>query len=139
LHGCSVFEIWEAGVYWCNDAQPRLVELANESADAVQLAAEVGRLDVVTLLLGLFGLLLASAALGWFSLLWRHATRTAKIAAETETKKRIEEYVIKEARPVVARTVMTWMQDQKDTILDTYGDESGDIQELMNSLERDGK
>lgn len=70
---------------------------ALQNPDAVQVALEVGRLDMVTLLLGFWGLLLGFAALWGF---W--AVRSAAVrAAERTTPESVSDYLAKHRRDLV--------------------------------------
>ena len=135
MPGCLIIEVWWVGWYWCTEPPPRLVEAARNSADAVQLAAEVGRLDVITFILGLLTVLLAFFALGWFAFMSRHVSAVAERVAKSEAKEHVERFVVQEARPIVLRTAMAWMEENKDSMFDTSDDKPEDIEDLMQSLE----
>ena len=111
--------MWEDGVYealplcpdpavvWLNQTvHCPMIQQAMQSADAIHLAAEVGRLDIVSLILAGFGMLIAILAVAAFfeirSKAKQIATEEARIAATRAAREA--------ARPEAARVTVEWLE-----------------------------
>lgn len=86
----------------------KMIEQATDKVDAIHLAAEVGRLDIVSLVLALLAILLGfSALIGYW------AIRSAAIAASREEASMIAKKVAEqEAVPEARRATIEWLQSQ---------------------------
>ena len=88
----------------CYQPSAAMVAAAEGKADAIHLAAEVGRLDVVSLILALLAIILGFGAIAGF---WMIRSAATKAAADM-AKKVAEEEAVPEAR----RATIEWLQAQ---------------------------
>lgn len=77
MSDCDLFGIPKEVADWCKSA-PEIIILARDQADAIGLAVEIGRLDIVSLILAMFGLLTGFTALIGFWAIRREAIAKAK-------------------------------------------------------------
>ena len=97
---CDVIGMPTDVLEWCRSA-PQIVERAYQHSDAISLAAEVGRLDVLSVILGSFGLLLGFAALVGFWLVRREAIAKAKETAEAAAPALLADYMRKNGSALI--------------------------------------
>lgn len=128
---CNSFGLPEQVVEWCERA-PTLVKLARDHADAISLAAEIGRFDIVSAIIGAFGVIVAFAAVGWFALINRQAGMIARETAKVETRAMVDDFIAKDARPIILRTALDWMNENRDNIFEPAS--PADVQDMMNAL-----
>ena len=84
----------------------RLIDQATQATDAIHLAAQVGRLDVVSAVLALFGLLIGLAAIFGFI----EVRNRAKEAATEVAKSVAREVAREEGIPEARRAALDWLQ-----------------------------
>jgi hypothetical protein len=76
----------------------KIIAEAVNKADAIQLAAELGRLDIVSILLACFGILLAIFAVGGFWLIRGAAINAAKNEARLIAREEAQSIAKEEAK-----------------------------------------
>lgn len=75
--------------------------LGSQAIDSIHLASQLGRLDLISLILALVGILLAFAFIGWMSLLRTEAKATVREIAETEAQSRLGEFISNDAAGII--------------------------------------
>lgn len=108
---------------------------ASGAKDAIQLASQLGRLDIVSLILGVLAVVLAIGAVGWFSLIYRHAGIVAETVAREKSDMEVKRYLREEAEPFIYRMVQEYLdRAQKDDFADSVSDsDAQDIAAAMGS------
>jgi len=99
------------------------------------MAAQVGRLDLVTVVLAVLTIVLALGALGWGSIVWRHASFIARETAESETEKYVAKYLKEnDGEAVITRAVVDWLgnKENRDLLMP-----SGMTEEQMQAMIRE--
>ncbi|GEM_PF-2745237 len=96
-----------------------LIEKSQDFVDSVHMAAQIGRLDLVTVVLAVLTIVLAFAAIGWGSIVWRQATFIAKKTAEDETETYVGKYLQEDGEATITRAVVEWLgkPENRDLIL----------------------
>lgn len=113
-----------------------------DAADALHFAVQVGRLDVVSLLLALFGLLFGVSAIFAFVFVKERAEVQARLSAEKEAKRvatEVAEKLVKEISPPLVRREVARFNDSFRSGNDLQMDkpsEQDPYQEFADSLEK---
>jgi hypothetical protein len=113
------------------------IQAASEYADAIHMAAQLGRLDYLTAVLAALTIVLALGAIGWGAIVWWRASYLAKTTAEEETEKHVKDYIQSTDGELVLRKAVFEYLEENGDLLDTSKAASGFTQELMNMLDKE--
>lgn len=94
---CIVLADYRVGVHWDLFQEALRVD----AVESIFLAAQLGRLDIVSLILALFGILLAFAFIGWMSFLRAEAKAAVREIAEKEASDRLDKFISDEAAGII--------------------------------------
>lgn len=84
--------------------------------DAVSYANQLGRLDVISLLLAFFGIIIAIAAIGWFGYVRNEAKLEARETAKEEAKPALHEW-LNHHEATVRGWMQKWLEENPDTLI----------------------
>lgn len=124
----------------CIEPRASLVEAAKGKSDAIQLAAEIGRLDHISALMTFLALVVALGALGWGAIVYRQASSVARQTAERQTDRFVAKYLRDDGEAVIRRTILEWLSDPVNRDVFTPGDATeADLADLARTIDENGE